>query len=433
MALQFEAIVRVAYGEDCFDRVRGPLRDHYGRLSVNLWQALLRGVPGSFDQPTLLVVHSPVCRSATIVGGGDRVLVYDQYLGQALNKLTRLYLSAADSPTVNATLAKLWAQREFVAGRNDQAALFGLWARALGLEYPLPSEPPDSMMTRGFSVAVQESFVIAHELAHTLLQVVPGLKEVLSAEVTLRLEALDKYPMVYVDHPHLDRTALVEQVAADERRSLSALQDRMGLNKPLRSMGSADEVENLLRLTESELFGERLDEELVAESVCDSLAWEAVSMMFRNEDQAKILDSVFLAVHHLRLLQLLDHRAGLGSSARSDSSVSNQYIQSVLRFRLLRTHTFWTLLKGVGDDQSRWPLLAALQHNAVDLNQKYSDLLMDQALVSRFSEFGPSLQQSDFGRQASPFAANRDSLKDLLGFPSQWPGHLTQSAPTASP
>jgi hypothetical protein len=82
-----------------------------------MWEAITTLTSSSSDPPHVEIVHSPHSLPQLLTIDAEPILVYDQHLGQAFARLTRLTTGGASPVAVDAYLAKL-------AGVRSLARLF---------------------------------------------------------------------------------------------------------------------------------------------------------------------------------------------------------------------------------------------------------------------------------------------------------------------
>src|SRR5690606_34351445 len=100
-----------------------------------------------------------------------KYLVYDQCLGQSFNRLNRIQFSTHDSYLLSMAYAcKYIAERLVTLGAIAPATFFGLISRKFEQNAHASGDPfainKEDEALRCQLIAVQEMFVMAHELAH---------------------------------------------------------------------------------------------------------------------------------------------------------------------------------------------------------------------------------------------------------------------------
>ncbi|WP_441235605.1 hypothetical protein [Bradyrhizobium sp. 930_D9_N1_4] len=118
--------------------------------------------------PTLRVVNTLNKQTQLISIRGGYHLVHDQYLGQTLNLLTKYFTLSAPIEYARAAGFRLVSEAATCCGHLDLATYFAL---AYSVSQHAANkqkigESPDLLAKRALTTSVQETFVIAHEMAH---------------------------------------------------------------------------------------------------------------------------------------------------------------------------------------------------------------------------------------------------------------------------
>lgn len=121
--------------------------------------------------PELFVTFSSERRCELVKLADRKYLVYDQCLGQSFNRLNRIQFSTHDSDLLSMAYAcKYIAERLVTLGAIAPATFFGLISRQFEQNAHASGDPfainKEDEALRCQLVAVQEMFVMAHELAH---------------------------------------------------------------------------------------------------------------------------------------------------------------------------------------------------------------------------------------------------------------------------
>ncbi len=83
----------------------------------------LRALTGSqLNVPQLRTVYTSKAHAEAVSIGEHTYIVYDQYLGQIINRLSRLFFEDADPREVDAYLFKLFALRSLTQGQYQSAS-----------------------------------------------------------------------------------------------------------------------------------------------------------------------------------------------------------------------------------------------------------------------------------------------------------------------
>lgn len=411
-----ETLIRIAYGSDCQVRVQPQLAQLYRQLSALLWSLLTEKFQDQrTGRPEVLVVHSPSARAMTIqMSGLPRYLVYDQYLGQVFNKLTRLALEDASTSEVDAYLMKLFAQRAYVSGDFRSAAAMGIAARA---RRPPATSPEEGLARRSRLVLAQEAFIIAHEMVHTLLAADATQAEARGEWYSSLMREVHNLPFTLTDAPEVaDPELVMARFAEYEATSVTAAFRRRGVEyeaKP-RSREYSEMVAERKGLLEATLSESALLEECLCDAFAFGAAVEALSAW--RVPPAEVSLGAVMALHNLRIVQLLDrHAAGqLGS----EIAVSDYFVQSVMRLSLLRSFVLASFhLSGEGQ------LSITAHQEATEFNERHSAAILDQLLycfegkelVDRLGSVPAVAEACD------DLQGNSAILRHVLGFPDTRP------------
>mgnify|MGYP003647458152 CR=1 FL=1 len=145
-------------------------REHVAYYA-GVYDNLLGCIKDAGDPPKLHVAYTIDRRSEFLILGGVNYIVHDQYLGQSFNALNRILFARHGSGKLSQSYAcKFLAERFVTLGCHKLALLTSLLshqfkARALeeGDPYDIAAE---AEAVRSNITAVQEDFVLAHELSH---------------------------------------------------------------------------------------------------------------------------------------------------------------------------------------------------------------------------------------------------------------------------
>lgn len=226
--------------------------------------------------PPLVVTYSTSRRSEIVTVRKRDYLVYDQYLGQTWNILNQIYFNSGDSLHVQTYACKYLAE-----GLRDRCNLNGAKGFAviyadLKSSHPLPLDNVDK---RAMYTLAQETFLIAHELAH------------------LALRYNDETLKVFVEGAR----EIVQDVL--HRYTLTSPDDKLTAKRY--GFPEEDIVKGRQELARSGLkFGETKTH-LFEEVACDSWAsmiTHSIMTSLHEMDKRDIAEAISLCLRHLRLL-----------------------------------------------------------------------------------------------------------------------------------
>lgn len=146
---------------DCPERIQ---QDSYNYLSGSIFKSFT----AHFDLKTSLkVVYTPSRRAERVKINGQSWLIYDQYLGQTLNLLNRIFVEAQDGLPAIVYFHKFVAERALEHGMPLQGVCFSNFYA--GKRDALQHKGVDDLR-RGLLTVTGEKLAIFHELGHELLE-----------------------------------------------------------------------------------------------------------------------------------------------------------------------------------------------------------------------------------------------------------------------
>jgi hypothetical protein len=161
--------------QDYLDGTRLPLEDE--ELSTefsdgykNLYARVLSEIGEPEAYPALVVIRSLNKNSQLITLNKSPYLVYDQYLGQTISELTRIYCCATTPDDAKAFMFRMAAEAAECCGKPDIALWFAcLYSHMFHLSHAYKSqETTEQQKRRHTMTAIGEVFILAHEVAHHL-------------------------------------------------------------------------------------------------------------------------------------------------------------------------------------------------------------------------------------------------------------------------
>ncbi|MBF4580781.1 hypothetical protein [Frigoribacterium sp. VKM Ac-2530] len=342
-------------------------------------------------------------------------IVFDQYIGQIFNRLTRLELCDAPTNVVDSYLFKLRAQQLHIADRDrSAAALIVLSGMACSVEEREAAllETEEQLLERSRRSVVQEAFAVGHEVMHLVLEY-PDLR------------------VLYDDffHEVLDvareraKIGLNTEVEASYEADLQAIQVRRG--RPVRSADSPRLPLSSLGL-ETVLLSAFDRHDVRTEAICDLFAALNLRYVLAGQvdmDDGDILATCTLALQHLRMIQYMDNR-----DSGSDETVGDYATQSAARVTLLRTGLAMALeleLTLAGMNPAVVEKEVHLLHQrATVLNRRHTSVVADHLLAISLDRTAESvLGDQSLTSDVDSLATNREALRSLLGFVRRTPAN----------
>lgn len=404
-------MLRTMYGADCFDRVMPPMANQYRQWASTY--ATILGLDERGGAPDVHVVHSPGAQPATFPMKSGNHIVFDQYIGQVFNRLTRLELRDAPSHVVDAYLLKLRAQQLHISNRDrSAAALLVLSHMACTPEEREAAlvETDDELLNRSLMTVVQEAFTVGHEVMHLVL----GYPDLRARYEDFFLEVRD------VARERM-KIALGPEAEASYEADLEAIRGRRGWTS-----GPTDAPElSLAALGPDAVLLAAFDrQDLQTEAVCDLFAALNLRYVLAGQidmDEIDILATCTLALQHLRLIQHIDQRdSSSGETAREYAT------QSSARVTLLRTGLAMVIdIESFLENKN--PLVAEkevdrLHRRATALNRMHTSVVADHLLLIDLDRSAESvLGDQSHTSVIDSLAANREALRGMLGFARRTP------------
>jgi len=333
-------------------------------------------------------------------------LVYDQYLGQMFNRLTRIELLLPGANVVDAYVFKLFGQRNLIRGRWRQASAMASVSGVAANQQQIRSalvEPEDIFGFRTVLTHVQETFAIAHELVHSVLARNAG------DELRVKFEPVLEAQRIHLEKAKLDLAdpayrARYVQSLKDDRKTL---EDRRGIpnsGAPFWELSLAEDVAEIERRVVL-----LRDPTLIEEGICDYFGAIAAAetMSPDDDDRPTFYAAATLGLLHLRLIQYLDNLVDDDTEIRR----SDDFDQSVLRASLLRTG----LRTDVAARSNSASNVAEFDGIATEFNRAHSSSVLDQVLTvdlpgltKKFMAFETKAEVDD--------PAHQGTIREFLGF-----------------
>jgi hypothetical protein len=388
----------ILYGADCLERVQPLLVERYDSVVNSIWS----GLPSTQAAPTVHVIHSPFAQPTSVFDADGRHLVYDQYLGQLFNRLTRIELLEADPRIVDSYVLKIFGQRNLIRGKASVAGALADVAGSIAAPSEIQralAESEDVLGVRVFVASVQEEFAIGHELIHALIN--DGEAEPLRADFELVLEEHSLH-MARATDPEL-RQEFLERAAnfiAADAVELARCRGQ-SVADPSSLQPSSDDVEEQF-LRYSTLASKLTDPTLVEEAMCDYYGAIGAADNVTSDDAARplVYAAAALGLLHLRFIQYLD--ALIDGAETSEAELQ----QSVLRASILRTALRGELLSRHDGRE----LAAEFDQLATEFNRMHARVVLDQALQFDLRLFAGKIVN---GSDGEPDA---DLVRQALGF-----------------
>lgn len=318
-----------------------------------------------------LEVISSWQRSCEIVElGGRSYLVYDQYMGQTLNTLNRIYHNSTDRQDAEVYGLKVVGEYLFLKGRPDLSAMLLAAHGELRKEHQSYRHDVDRVARLGFTT-VQECFVMVHELLHLFMAQRPNPRFLRTAREFF-VEAVER---LNDPDPHAGAAAHLQD-------SYTILAPRGAPPPP--AIGTV-EFEKFLDTSQryhQEFSRQWIDllesrDDIVEECICDTQAAEITFAAMREWGFPRqvIADALFAGLLHLRITAVLERYADKLIGAGDSPPLGSFFQESVARVSAFRHH-FAAVLSVPG----RKRIGAALHQRFVNVSIRHSSIVLDPVL-----------------------------------------------------
>jgi hypothetical protein len=348
--------------------------------------------PGPFPAPTLIYSNDRMCQVVKQTQGLH--LVYDQYLGETFNLLTRIVYHARNVPDyAEAFGLKCIAQRLVSRGLLNEARWIALYCTGLQPKNPLPKF--DTTSNRGLITMAQELFIMAHEVCHHFVKrnVAFHALQMVTAEIAFH-EAKS-----YGTHPPPKRN----------RRSIAK---KYGFPVSVHAWKQAVKV----KLD----FWEAHKADYLEEIACDQFARDVVLDFARTSGFGPVIGftAVMLAVRYLRILHYCKAMAACFGNEECIQPLNQDVQVTQMREHVLQA-SFPMAYKNVfGQPDSGYESSWAAVRAALDLINDQVDENLHDPIVYRLPRFIESvMKDKEFGqpipREDGTFFS-RDEILDLV-------------------
>jgi len=357
---------------------------NYHWITQRLSSMISSGIPADM----LTVVYTPAAQAETVEIGGKRVIIYDQYLGQVMNRLNRLLFDQAEAREVDAYLCKLFALHFLASGRPAAALEYALihvaWSDRLRKADPASAEE------RMRFAAVQECFVLAHEIAHCIVR--DGGRPAAEAGAwwayVTRIEA-EEMDEARANMP-TDRIHAVlkrDFLAAADRRFGPATGDELTVRESdfeeIYYRQVFPEVETNIQMLIRVLSKPHLAEECLCDAIALNVTAQWAKERLRMPANQALPDAI-VGLHHLRLLGDIDRYASVHSGTPGNIMSSKTETQTRLSLARLSARSYAWLPSIIGRKRVKQLLLGRKDHAPglhkalIFENERYSAVIRDQ-------------------------------------------------------
>jgi hypothetical protein len=362
-----------------YSRANPTLGAVYARYQELAFDALVGLADSDLPPPGLYVVYTSQAQIETIRIRDETFIIFDQYLGQVLNRLNRLFFEGASPGEVDAYLYKLSALLALSTGSPEAALLNAAVFDSVKDRLSKSSLSIDDVAVRAVYTRVAEIFIICHELVHYVYKS--------DTKAARRLQ--DDYFEIGFQLADVADTLLPTAAPSYLDDYDRAWKRRIG---PLPEITKSErsELESQLRYPDPKqahfskmLQSIKADSHLTEECVADAIAGVITSWIVDSEISSALDTAVrgcSLALHNLRLITYLRDLVQ-GAPESFQTRGLTETITRVSAFRLVCPR--WPILgsQDLSAEAEQWRVARKrlLEELTAD-NVKFSEILMDQLI-----------------------------------------------------
>ena len=415
-----DAYLAATRGIDCQTRANQTLRAHYTRAFEWLTERLHTWIGSDLDVAELRVLYTPLAQADTFTLATKRYVIYDQYLGQVMNRLNRLLFEDATIQETDTYLSKIFAVRCLAAGQPATALGYAMLYFG-GQDHLTRSQGGPLSTIRLVFTGIQEVFVLAHELAHCVVKAGgdPILKALAWYVTSMRIEAQEVDSATRPAAEEVARDIVADQRAAYERRYGPVADEEEAERVDAEARASFSRLAPQVSSFEGQLRQALADPVLATECLCDGIAFSLCAEWAREHtDLSKVgaLRAAFVGLHHVRLLRAIDLSVAHGADGELEGIAETQ--TRVTLARLICRIFLWLPKMGsvvdterVGDDE--WSEdLRLLGEGLRFENERYAAILNDEVIFGSYQHAVEPKLEALRRELNSSFSKNAEELWD---------------------
>lgn len=283
----------------------------------------LKSIAEKFGLPLdIKVVYSSARRVEHVTLAGEVWLIYDQYIGQTMNMLNRLFIEATNAHPALVYFHKVLAERLVEVGQLASALHC---ASTYHSSRDVLCAKRSDEAWRDLLTRTHERFLLYHEFGHRVF-----------ASPTL-MPVMREHVQFLIQHQIGVKQRSLQDVLESFRDTPSAAMHHQDFDASIREIKLQYESEEGQRFRQAQLVS--LAESQTEEEVfCDVFASDFVLAEGRLDgaDIARVLRAIYVGFYHLQALEYLRRFPSLSSASVNWQADNMPYIQS--RGHCLRSH-----------------------------------------------------------------------------------------------
>lgn len=285
----------------------------------------LRSVAEQFQLPIdVKVVYSTSRKVENVKVAGAYWLIYDQYMGQSINLLNRVFLEAFDANPALIYFHKVLAERLVEVGRLSEALHCGIkYQQGRSALAPKRTDEP----WRALLTSVHERFLLYHEFGHRVYQH-PD-----------KLHAVREHVQSLIEDRARENSKSLDGLIEAMRNAPAAAYHHQDLEDAIRDvqLNHASEAGRAFERARAAAF---CDVQWQEEVFCDIFAADMISneAILDHLDHTRVLRAVYIGFYHLQALEYLRRFPSLSADDREVNWLIDNTPRVQARAHCLRAH-----------------------------------------------------------------------------------------------
>lgn len=397
------------------------VRDHWYQQPLSIIRILAQNFGLNLN---IKVIYSATRRAEHVTVGGDNWLIYDQYMGQSMNLLNRIFIESQDDQPAYSYFHKVLAERLLEVGMLSEALHCAAYYHnsRTTLDAKLTNE-----VWRDFLTKTQERFHMYHELGHEvfanpkLLPVMRGHSETIMAEMIQKKSRTinevitsmrEAHPAAY-HHQDLE-------TAIDEIRYQYESGEESGFHNAARAALS--------------------DAQVREEVFCDIFAADIISneALAAERDPVETLRAAYIGFYHLQAIEYIRRFPDLGDDRLNweyDSVPELQVRSHCLREHLLFIYELYLRFTLKACEEVISAKIQAFNVQLMEDQKRYyesifdhvmqiTDSLRESGILSRYGQKAVgALTRTELGVDHNQDASvQEDTIRHVISIMTGWSG-----------